>query len=132
MLKTLKSGRALEIPEMPFEVADELKMVVASEMKGTKLDGAQEVDFNFFKDILLVALSSRPIKAALKDCLKRCTYEGRRIDDQTFEPMAAREDYHEVCFEVLQETLRPFLKGLFAGLLENFRKLMPTDLASRP
>ena len=37
-----------------------------------------------------------------------------KIDKDTFEPVENREDYIQVCLEVIKENVAPFLKSLFA------------------
>jgi hypothetical protein len=113
---TLESGATLIMSDVPFAEARELEVAVASEFRKLKLDPQAEIDVNFIKDIALTAVSSKEIELALWKCLGRCTYNGNRIKKETFEPDEAREDFHQVCLEVAQHTLAPFMKNLFARL----------------
>src|SRR5574343_678337 len=110
----LPSGAELEITLSPFEDAKNLLQVISAEGIELKLDANQEIDVNFFKGIFLKAISSKKIEAALKVCMSRATYNGQKIDKDTFEDPAAREDYLLVCMEVAKENLSPFTKSLSA------------------
>lgn len=111
---TLPSGAELDITPSPFTVAKALYQAVAAEGKDLKLDPSAEIDVNFYKDIFCVALSSKKIEAALAECMKRVTYNGVKVTDETFEPIEARDDYLSVCFEVMKENIQPFTKSLYA------------------
>lgn len=81
------------------------------------------LDVNFFKDIFCTGFSSKKIEKALGACLKRCTYNDLKIDENTFEPEEARQDYLPVLFEVLGEVIRPFLSSLIALLPQAIEKV---------
>jgi hypothetical protein len=118
--KTLPSGAVLEINLAPFLDANSLNRAVAKELLKIKFDGELDLnDHNFIKDIICTAISSDDIMSALWNCFKRCTYNGVKMNQDTFENEDARGDYFTVCKEVLIENLRPFGKGLlsqFEGL----------------
>jgi hypothetical protein len=111
---SLPSGAILEITVSPFGISKALYMAMADEAKALKLDPKAEVDVNFFKDLFCSALASKKIETALDECMKRALYNGLRISSDTFEPVQAREDYFDVCYEVARENVYPFLKGLSA------------------
>jgi maltooligosyltrehalose synthase len=108
----MPSGAELKITVAPFSEAKALYQAVAEEAKALKLDPKQEIDVNFFKDIFCVGLASAKIEKALEPCLKRVTYNGLKIDANTFEDVEARQDYFLVCYEVAKENLLPFTKSL--------------------
>lgn len=110
----LPSGAKLEITPAPFAIAKALYMAVAEEMKSLKLDPRAEIDANFWKDIFCVGISSVKIEERLWECMKRATYNGLKIDKDTFEPIESRQDYGVVCFEVAKENILPFTKSLSA------------------
>ena len=110
--KILPSGSKLEITIASFTEANALQKVVAKELSRLKLDPNLELNFNFFKDLICIALASDEFEKALKPCLKRCLYRELRITDQTFEEQDARQDYNMLCYEVAKENLLPFVKGL--------------------
>lgn len=110
----LKSGRKLKISLAPWKDARELYQAVASELIAVKADPKQELDTNFIKDLFCTMLASKKIEAALWLCMKRCLYNGERIQEETFEPAEAREDYLDICAEVAKENINPFAKSLYA------------------
>jgi len=124
--KDLPSGAKMEINPAPFAAAKKLYKAIAAEAKGLKLNMNEELDINFFKDILLTALSSDSIEAELWECFKRCTYNGMKVTPETFEPIAARGDYLPACFEVAVVNVSPFMKPLYAQYAEKFQKLLKT------
>jgi len=112
--KIMPSGAVLKITPAPFAEAKALYQAVLEELRGVNLDPNAEIDTNLFKDIFCVGLSSKKIETALAACMKRATYKDLKIDDQTFEPLEARQDYVLVCFEVAKENIAPFAKSLYA------------------
>lgn len=119
----LVSGNKLEITMAPFAEARALYQSILSEMKGLSLDPKAEVDVNLFKDMFCTLLASKPIEAALFECMKRSTYNGMKISLDTFEPVEAREDYLDVCIEVAKENIAPFAKRLYAEYSHLFGSL---------
>lgn len=122
----LPSGKTLEVEDAPFEMARNLEMVITEEIRSMKFQPDLDVMGQLMKEGFLIALSSRKIDDALWECMKRCTYENIKISKATFEPVEAREDFHDVCFEVAQQNIRPFTKNLFAKF-----KDLSKDLAAQ-
>lgn len=120
---TLPSGAKLEITDAPFLEARALYQAVAEELKGVKVNPQDEVDVNLFKDMFCLAISSKKIEAALSACMRRATYDGQRITDDTWEPVAARGDYLTACMEVASVNIQPFMKSLFAQYGDILAKL---------
>jgi hypothetical protein len=110
----MPSGATLVVALASFAESKELYQVMMKEGKTLKIDGKTDLDYNFFKDGLCAFLSSKEVEAALWECMKRCTYNKMKIDEDTFEPEEAREDYMIVMYEVAMANLKPFLKGLSA------------------
>ena len=77
-------------------------------------EAAGTIDVNLRKDLFCTFLASKKIEAALAECMKRVTYNGLKITEDTFEPVEARDDYLTVCVEVTRENVVPFMKSLFA------------------
>lgn len=109
----LPSGAKLEITISPFAQAKTLYQSVMEECKGIKLGSSSDLG-DLIKDLFCIGLSSKKIEAALMDCLKRVTYNGLKISDDTFEPEDARQDYIHVNYEVAKANLQPFMKNLYA------------------
>jgi hypothetical protein len=108
----LSSGAKLHITLSPFATSKTLYQAVLEEIKELKLDANAEVDVNLFKDFFCAGFSSKRIEAALNECMKRVTYNGVKITEDTFEPVDAREDYMTVCLEVALHNILPFTKNL--------------------
>lgn len=121
MAKQLKlpSGRSLEITEASFGEAKALYQAICAEMLRLSIGGAADLG-DLMKNVLCIGICSPIIEAALAPCLKRCLYEGARITPDTFEPTAAREDFNDICMEVIRENVGPFTKSL----LSQFRALV--------
>lgn len=112
--RKLPSGAVLKITLAPFAEAKALYQACLEEVKGLRVDPKEEMDVNLFKDLFCVGLSSKKIEAALAPCLKRALYNDLKIDDATFEPVEARQDYIVACFEIAKENIAPFAKSLYA------------------
>lgn len=110
----LPSGAELLITLAPYEDAINLQDAILAEVRGVAFDPKAEVDVNFRKDMFCVLMSSKKIRDALKPCMARATYNGMKIDQDTFEPKHTRQDYITVCMEVAKENVLPFLASLFA------------------
>lgn len=108
----LPSGASLKITLSPFAVSRELYQVFLQEARGINVDLEKEMDANFFKEILIVGMSSKRFEKALDECMKKCTYDDRKIDQDTFEKSDARGDYLIACFEVAKANILPFTKSL--------------------
>jgi hypothetical protein len=113
----LPSGALLKINASPFAVSKALYQAILKECKEIDFNSKMEVS-TLYKEIFCTGFSSPEIEKCLWECLKRCTYnDGKgdlKIDDQTFEPVANREDYMKVCIEVTKENVLPFGKSLYA------------------
>ena len=118
----LPSGAVLKVNPAPFGEAKALMQALFAEARGVEIIQGAEIP-NMMKDLLFSGLSSVAIDKALKPCLARCIYSSGKgelkVDEDTFEPAEAREDYMDVVFEVVKENVGPFGKGLYAkfGLL---------------
>lgn len=113
----MPSGAVLKISLAPFAASKALYQALLAELRGIPMAAGMDRG-NMFKDLFCTAFASPHIEAALAECFKRCTYNAGKgdlkIDDQTFEVAAAREDYTAVCIEVAKENVSPFAKSLYA------------------
>ena len=116
---TLPSGALLDITLLPYEEAWHVSQQIAKVIEPIKLDikgidlariGAE--DIMRFQGPLMQVLASKDVITAAKICFKRCTYNGLKIDDMTFNPAEARKDYLFVVVHVLRENIAPFFAGL--------------------
>lgn len=119
----LPSGAKLTIQVAPFKESRALYQAILEEFKGVKLDSKAEIDTNMWKDLFCIGLSSKKIESALSDCMKRVLYNGVRVDEDTWEPVEARDDYMTACFEVAKDNVAPFTKSLYAQYAHLLEKL---------
>lgn len=112
----LPSGRLLTVQLAPFADSKALYQVLLEEMKGLKLDPLAEVDVNFYKDLFCAGFSSKKVEANIWQCMKRVLIDNLKVDENTFEPEAHRDDYFTVLFEVMKANITPFTKNLSAQL----------------
>lgn len=109
----LPSGAILKINMAPFSDSKALYKSLLAEIKSISI--SSETQFaSVFKDIYCAGFSSDKVETALWPCMKRCLYNELKVDESTFEPVSAREDYTKVCLEVAQENVLPFVKDLSA------------------
>ena len=99
----MPSGATISFQHPPFEDADELYRTFLEEMKGVKL--MEDNIGDMVKNVFCMSLSSKKIKAQLKICMAKTLYNGERINEHTWEPIKAREDYIPACLECMKETL---------------------------
>lgn len=108
----LPSGAVLKLQVAPFADAKALYQAVLEEVKNVK---KVDVDWaSIFIELSCVGFSSKKIESALEQCFKRCLYDDKKIDKDTFEPVDSRQDYVVVCLAVAKENIMPFMKGLYA------------------
>lgn len=114
----LPSGAILKIGLPPFAVSRDLYQAVLEEAKGILIGSKTEMA-SVYKDLFCIGFSSKKIEACLWKCFEHCQYNNGqtgdlKIDKDTFEPEAARDDYMTVCMEVAKENIHPFAKSLYA------------------
>lgn len=119
----LPSGAVLEITLLPYEDAWGVSQRVSKLLESIKVD-FKSIDLKnlMLSDVAVIqgpifhVLSSAEIIDAAKTCFKRCTYNGLKIDGQTFDAKEARKDYLPVIFYVLKANIEPFFAGLISFL----------------
>lgn len=123
----MPSGAVLKIQPAPFAEAKALWQAILKELKTINVSFGDNAAL-MLKDIFCAGFSSPYVELCLKPCLQRCTLDGLKIDDDTFEPELRRQDYVKVCAEVVRENVLPFVKALFAefktasAILDNIQK----------
>lgn len=128
--QTLTSGAKLRIQVAPFAVSKALFQSILREAKGLDVSTIGDVEVILLKAFAL-GFSSQHVENALWACFERCTYNGAKIDKDTFEPLAAREDYMKVCIEVAKGNVFPFMSGLFVAFKTGMA-MAENVLASKP
>lgn len=118
------SGAKVVINVADFKSSMALKNAIASELSRGQfslgsldgdIEGFLEMDTSKLEPLLKGALlldSSEKVNEALFKCLIRCTYNGAKITEETFEAEEARADYYEIVLECLKVNLMPFMKSL--------------------
>jgi hypothetical protein len=123
---TLPSGAVLDITLLPFEEAWGVSRSITREIERIDFD-IRSINWQEFqmsnvvnlKNPICAILSSQAVVDAAKICFKRCTYNGLKIDSQTFEKREHRSDFLPVVFHVLKENISPFFVNLFSSLKAN-------------
>lgn len=115
----LPSGAILKITPSPFKDARALYQALLKEGVNLQFDPMRGMT-SVYKDLFCIGFSSPQIEACIWKCLERCTYnDGKgdlKVTEDSFEPVASRDDYLTVCMEVTQENVLPFLKSLWSKL----------------
>jgi hypothetical protein len=117
---TLETGSILDITLLPFWEAWEISRVVINELKKLDVEDFKGIDFEHInvndmlnlKTPLCSILASKELIEASKTCFKKCTYNGLRINDDTFENKEARQDFIIVCYHAIWENISPFFGSL--------------------
>lgn len=123
---TLPSNAVIDITLLPFEEAWGVSQSITKEIERIDFD-IKSINWAEFKMTNIVnlknpicaILSSQVVIDAAKVCFKRVTYNGLKIDSQTFEKREARADFLPVVFYVLKENISPFFENLFSSLNTN-------------
>jgi hypothetical protein len=123
----LPSGAVLKITVSSFAVSKNLFQAISEEAKGLKIDASTEIDVNLIKDLFCAGISSKRIEQCVWECMKKATYNGLNISEETFEPEEARQDYLQVLVEVTKENVLPFTKSLFAQFGDILKKVNPAQ-----
>ena len=125
----LKSGNVLRILDTPFAESQALFKAVINGFKAVEVDETVKDLDEFVGALIGAQISDDEVGKAMWGCLARCTYGETKIIPSMFDAKPeAREDFIDICLEVGQENLRPFMKGLCAALprltklISEFRK----------
>jgi len=120
---TTASGAEVRINVADFITSMKLKKAIVEAVKDSDIDIASidldKLEVGAIDSILQVILTadcSEKVNEAIFKCLERCTYNSKKINKETFEPVEAREDYYEIIIACLKENLTPFFKPLFLKL----------------
>lgn len=127
------SGAKVVINAAPFIDAEDLKDSILQEVSRRGLDlrlnlekgKDQDIDFGGLISAALAVVASKEVRKALNKCLIRCTYNGEKITEATFEPVDRRKDYHDIQIACVKENVGPF----FDGLVSKLKPLVPLALA---
>jgi hypothetical protein len=118
----LDNGSKIRISLASFELGKEFYQIVSEEMLRLKMNFNDDIDTNFFKDLICVFLSSKKIENHLWLLARNCLYNDQKITKELFEDEKARGDYFEVMYQIAKRNIDPFVKALFAKYKDTFQK----------
>ncbi|MGB2578144.1 hypothetical protein AAIR98_000908 [Elusimicrobium simillimum] len=127
---TLPSNAEIDMTLAPFEEGNKLFTSVAECLKSVKIDANKDLEniedhINALKNAFLECITSKDVKDSILLCLKRCSYNGKKIQDWSFfDDVKMRADYLPVCWEVSRFNLAPFMSNLFTKLQPVFQVAM--------
>lgn len=120
---TSASGAQVVINMAPFDDAFALKNAIMRQLSAAKLPidfenikASDELDVGSFIKMVAGLDADPDVNEALKKCLIKCTWNGRKIDKAVFEEEGAREDYYEIAIACLKVNVGPFFKGALSKL----------------
>lgn len=119
-----------------FKEAMRLKSAIMKEISKADFDlslggiDLADIDVSVFAKLVAAIDSSEEVNKAVFDCLIRCTYNGDKITEATFENVAARSDYYEIVLSCVKENMLPFFAGLFSKL-SPFLAALPAQQAEK-
>jgi len=114
-----QSGAKVIINQAPFRDAMALKNAVVAELSKNKIDISSissDMEVGGILSALLSIDASEVVFDKVMTCLARCTYNGEKITENTFEDASARGDYYDVVLACMKENILPFFQGLLSKL----------------
>lgn len=127
---TTKTGKKVLIGLAPWPDAKKLKAAIEREVANAGIKIGADTDPGAFLSAALLVDSSEAVDSALVACLARCTYDGNRITEQTFESADARKDYYEIAHACMKENIGPLVEGLLSALPERLRAILKGHASS--
>lgn len=128
----LQSGVIVNVTPAQFEEADALTTAVMKALKGLPItDNPLEMQMTQVMDAIINIATDPEVKAALRKCMERATWNNRPclislFDDPTV-GIDARKDYFEICKAVVMENCGPF----FVGPLSALKALKEKNIATQ-
>ena len=135
----LPSGSVIEIGLLSFEESWKIFQLFSRVVKELDLDadnfsflnpGEDGVkrefmvqDFFNLKGPICSILSNKELSDAGVVCFLKCTYNGLRIDERTFESGKSRSDFIPCLFYALKENISPFFGNLISSLAKRSEAL---------
>ena len=130
---TLQSGAKLVVTPADFQDADALRKAVLRAVRGiqlnpTILDAEMNLQSLIANPNLATVFIDRILSVAtaedVEDCIFRCGVKAaylnqpfsRALFDDPKVGQQAREDFHEICVQILKANLTPFFKQTFSVL----------------
>lgn len=122
---TTKSGASVTVAPAPYVDAKRMKKAIQRELgagshmlQGIKFDTAKPFDMDAapLLGLLMQVDGSEGFDAALWPCLARCTRNGDKVIESTFDDPEARKDYYEIVIACVKENIGPLAAGLLSVL----------------
>lgn len=125
---TVSTGARVAINPADFRDAMALKNAIQREFAKSNVSIKFDSDIDSIEIARLIMLvdSSTEVNALIWPCLVRCTYNGEKITEKTFENVEARKDYYDIILACARENLSPF----FESALSKLKKLQIGSLLS--
>lgn len=118
---TLPSGAKFEVTPLPYLKAWGVTQKIAKSLEKLNIDiksidpkNIKVTDVLDFKNPICAILADEAIIEAARECFTRCTYNGLKIDDDTFESVKARCDFLPCVFYALKVNISPFFSNLIS------------------
>jgi hypothetical protein len=122
----LPSGANLVVSESSYQDANALLKALTRCAKGIPLPkNLMEADVTMLKDMLVEAVVSEEVDAALFKCAERAVYESVRVDKTIFDDPKLREkarsDYFLILWHIVEVNCGPFFGKAFSELRERLK-----------
>jgi len=121
----LPSGAVLDVTPLDFEPAFEVSQTITrliglldvdlKSLDTEKWGSVADIELDAIKRPFSQILSNRELVKDANKCLAKCTYNGIRVSEKTWQPAEARKDYLYACFYALKENVFPFFEGVFSS-----------------
>ncbi len=123
---TLPTGAKLVVTEASYEDAIALLELLVGCMDGISLpNDIFQANVSVLKDLLVRAIKSQDVKAALFKCAQRATYENVRVEPALFDDPKLREkaraDYFLILWRIVEVNCGPFFGKTFSELRERLK-----------
>lgn len=109
---TVPSGAKIVINIAPWADAKALKKAIEREAAASGVAINLNADISTLVRAFLAVDGSDAVDTALWPCLGRCTRNGDKITEKTFDDPDARKDYYEIVFACVEANLGPLAESL--------------------
>lgn len=110
------SGVKVVINPAPWKDAKALKKAIQREIAQSGVSLNLGTDITALLPVILLVDSSSAVEGALSACLARCTRDGEKIIEATFDDVNARMDYYDIVIACAKENLGPLAESLASKL----------------
>lgn len=107
------TGAKIVVNPCSFQAAFKLKNAIQKALLKNKVSLEAALDQDITSLILSID-SDEDIMECMFECLKKSTYDGVKITQDTFEAESARGDLYDIFFQCLKVNIYPFFKPLLS------------------